>query len=150
MKFCTLMRCSVCILMYIYMCVGNWRRFCFGRLRVLVFLPPHLQTPVMNHHWRRKRKPEKLYIVCLIARELVVYVLLLLYCHQVHSPRVLEKCLFRTIVIFVDSTSGWTLFCIWSSAMLMNRYFKLFFTLLATIKRRTSSSFLLLLLTMHM
>lgn len=56
------MRCSVCILMYIYMCVGNWRRFCFGRLRVLVFLPPHLQTPVMNHHWRRKRKPEKLYV----------------------------------------------------------------------------------------
>lgn len=83
-------------------------------------------------------------------RELVVHVLLLLYCHQVHSPRVLEKCLFRTIVIFVDSTSGWTLFCIWSSAMLMNRYFKLFFILLATIKRRTSSSFLLLLPTMHM
>lgn len=45
-----------------YTCVGNWRRFCFGRLRVLVFLPPHLQRPVMNHHWRRKRKPEKLYV----------------------------------------------------------------------------------------
>lgn len=43
-----------------YVGTGNWRPFYFGRLRVLVFLPPHPQRPVMSHHWRRKRKLEKL------------------------------------------------------------------------------------------